>query len=133
MLRDKKQKKSNNIRRFKSKGDRNKMKSRENSQSHIEAKKPANKKLRFKINVLLASLAIVPICVLLLARYTRTTELLMDTATINKQIEKLEDKKGKLELELEEIKDSGWIEEQAKIRMNMKKAKSDQIIFIDVE
>ena len=35
--------------------------------------------------------------------------------------------------ELEEIKESGLIEKQAKDRMNMRKANEDQIIYLDVE
>ena len=130
---DKKQKKNKNVRKFRPRNSSNNIKPREYSNDYREEKKPVNKKLRFKLNILFTSLIILPICVLLLSRYTKTTELLMETTIINKEIEELNDKKGKLELELEEIKDSGWIEEQAKVRMNMKKAKSDQIIFIDVE
>lgn len=133
MLIRKKRKENKNVRKFRPKNTRNQRKPRDYTKEYNEVKKLSNKKLKFKLNILLASIIIAVICVFLLSRYKNTTELLKDTTIIKSQIEELEDKKGKVQLELEEIKDSGWIEEQAKIRMNMKKAKSDQIIFIDVE
>ena len=48
-------------------------------------------------------------------------------------LEELEEKRDSLNLELEEIKDSGLIEEQAKLRINLRKAKKDQIISLDLK
>ena len=96
-------------------------------------KKPMSKKMKVKVNILLNSLTVVLICILLLSRYAKTTALQMKITEKNKQIEELSDKKIQMNLELEQIKESGLIEEEAKIRLNMRKAKNDQIIYLDVE
>lgn len=96
-------------------------------------KKPMSKKMKVKVNILLYSLTVVLICILLLSRYAKTTALQMKITEKNKQIEELSDKKIQMNLELEQIKESGLIEEEAKIRLNMRKAKNDQIIYLDVE
>lgn len=95
--------------------------------------KTDNKKIKIKMSILLYSLAIVLICIYLLSRYAHTTEIQMELTNKNKEINVLKEKKSLLRLELEGIKDSGYIEKQAKIRMNMRKANEDQLIFINVK
>ncbi len=92
---------------------------------------PRNKKLKMKLNILLFALIIAFSFIFLLSRYERTTSLQMKVTEKTKEIEELEEKRSGLSLELEEIKDSGLIEEQAKIRLNLRKAKKDQIIYLD--
>lgn len=96
-------------------------------------KEPMNKKLRMKLSILLYALVIVFVAVFLLSRYAHTTSLQMKVTEKTKKIEELEKKRSSLNLELEEIKDSGLIEEQAKLRINLRKAKKDQIIYLDLK
>lgn len=95
--------------------------------------KSDNKTIKKKLNVLLYSLTIALMCIFLLSRYAYTSKIQMEVTNKNKEINALKEKKNLLRLELEEIKDSGYIEKQAKIRMNMRKANKDQIILIDVK
>ena len=95
--------------------------------------KQDNKDTKMKLNILLYSMAIVLICIYLLSRYSHTTEIQMKLSDKKKEINTLTEKKHLLRLELEEIKDSGYIEKQAKIRMNMRRANEDQLIFIEVK
>ena len=104
-----------------------------NDKSKIRNKKQKNKKVNKKLRVLLSCLSIVLICILLLSRYTNNTGLQMKISEKNKEIETLNEKKNQLNLKLEEIKESGWMEEQAKIRMNMRKANDEQVIYLDVK
>lgn len=98
-----------------------------------DPKGPMNKKVRMKLSILLYALIIVVVAVFLLSRYAQTTSLQMRVTEKTKQIEELEEKRSSLNLELEEIKDSGLIEEQAKLRINLRKAKKDQIIYLDLK
>lgn len=98
-----------------------------------DPKGPMNKKVRMKLSILLYALIIVVVAVFLLSRYAQTTSLQMRVTEKTKQIEELEEKQSSLNLELEEIKDSGLIEEQAKLRINLRKAKKDQIIYLDLK
>lgn len=95
--------------------------------------KPNNEGTKTKLSVLLYSLAIVLMCIYLLSRYADTTKIQMELTNKDKEIEILREKKKVLRLELEEIKSSGYIEKQAKIRMNMRRANKDQVILIDVK
>lgn len=96
-------------------------------------RKPMSKNVKTKLNILLYSLCVAFICILLLSRYAQTTELQMKVTDKNKEIEELSEKKSQMNLKLEEIKESGLLEEQAKIRLNMRRAKDDQIIYLNIE
>lgn len=94
---------------------------------------PKNKKVRMKLSVLLYVLIIGSISIFLLSRYAKTTRLQMELTEKATEIEELEEKQDDLNLKLEEIKDSGLIEEQAKLRINLRKANKDQIIYLDLK
>ncbi len=91
------------------------------------------KKSNTKINILLGAILVVVIASVLLSRYTKITEVQMEITTAEKEITELTEKRNVIKLELEEIKDSGWIEKQAGLRMNMRKASEDQIILLDIK
>ena len=94
---------------------------------------PQNKKVRMKLSVLFYVLIIGSISIFLLSRYAKTTRLQMELTEKITEIEELEEKQDDLNLKLEEIKDSGLIEEQAKLRINLRKANKDQIIYLDLK
>lgn len=96
-------------------------------------RKPRRKEMNMKVNILFGSLLVVVIAVILLSRYTQITKIQMETTAFDKEIAELSEKRNAIKLELEEIKDSGWIEKQAKLRMNMRKANEDQIILLDID
>lgn len=108
-------------------------KSNRSNKTNKTNKQPRNNKINVKLSILLYSAVIVFMCVYLLSRYARTTELQMEVTNKEQKIIELTEEKNKLNLELEEIKDSGWIEEQAKVRMNMRRANKDQIIYLDIK
>lgn len=94
---------------------------------------PKNKEVRMKLSILLYALIIVFSSIFLLSRYVKTTRIQKEVTEKSKQIEGLQEKQSDFNLELEEIKDSGLIEEQAKLRINLRKAKEDQIIYLDLK
>ena len=108
-------------------------KSKQRPKKRRKPKKPRSEKMNVKLSILLYSLVIVLTSIYLLSRYAEITGLQKTVIEKENEIIELQDKKSELNLKLEEIKDSGWIEEQAKARMNMRKAKGDQIIYLDVK
>lgn len=90
-------------------------------------------RVKGKLNMIFVSLVALCICILMLSGYTHIAELQKEIMGIDAEIVKLDQKKNELLLKLEEIKDSGWIEEEAKLRMNMRKARKDQIIYLDIK
>lgn len=88
--------------------------------------------VNLKLSALMYSIMVACVCILLLSRYAHITEIRKKTAEANASVIELEERKHRLNLELEDIKKSGWIEEQASLRMNMRKAKGDQIVYLDV-
>lgn len=108
-------------------------KASKSNNSNKANKQPRKNKANIKLSILLYSAVIVFMCIYLLSRYAKTTKLQMEVIEKEQKIAELTEEKSKLDLELEEIKDSGWIEEQAKVRMNMRKANKDQIIYLDIK
>ncbi|AFS78306.1 cell division protein [Gottschalkia acidurici 9a] len=96
-------------------------------------KKKIDAKVKIKLSILSYAVIFACSCIFLLSRYAHITEVQMQVDKINREISELEEENHVLMLKLEEIKDSGWIEEQAKVRMNMRKANSDQIVYLNVK
>ena len=96
-------------------------------------KKKMDAKVKIKLSIISYSVIFACSCVFLLSRYAHITEVQMEVDKMNREISKLEENNHVLMLKLEEIKDSGWIEKQAKIRMNMRKANGDQIVYLNVK
>lgn len=70
--------------------------------------------------------------ILLLTRFMAITEARHRVNSLQKQIEKLEGEKEKLRVSVETVSRSGWIESEAKSRINMVYPTQDQIIYINV-
>lgn len=91
------------------------------------------KRSNTKISIILGAITVAVIAGILLSRYTQITKVQMEITTAEKEITELTEKRNAVKLQLEEIKDSGWIEKQAGLRMNMRKASEDQIILLDIK
>ncbi|KNF09927.1 cell division protein [Gottschalkia purinilytica] len=85
-----------------------------------------------KLKIIFCSAIVFVSCIFLLSRYAYITKIRLDVSKLEKEVVTLNDKKSDLKIELEKIKDSGWIEQQAKEKINMRPAREDQLIYINV-
>lgn len=104
---------------------------REEKQPQIHKKK--QKSYRFAKIFITTIVGIVFACsILILTRFTAITEARYNVTGLEKQLERLEIEKTKLKIEVEKVSKSGWIEGEAKIRLQMDYPTDEQIICINV-
>lgn len=72
-------------------------------------------------------------CLGILFRYAQMTQIKMEVSNLDKEIEELNKYKTDISIQLEEIKESGWIEKEAEEKLGMVYPSSDQIIYISVK
>ena len=102
-------------------------------------KKKKAKKKKLSINVLIkfikasSILAVLGLVIGLLCGYSVVSELKYELNSLNKELDKKLEKKDNIRVELDVLSKSGYIEEEAKTRLNMDSPQGDQIEYIDVE
>ena len=91
------------------------------------------KKLYVRKIVVMAIVGIVFVCsMIILTRFTSITEARYSVDNLEKQLERLETEKTKLRIEVEKVLKSGWIEDEAKTRLQMDYPTAEQVICINV-
>jgi len=103
-------------------------------EKHLQIRRRKQKKHRF-VKILITSIVgIVFACsILILTRFTAITEARYNVSSLEKRLERLEIEKTKLGIEVEKVSKSGWIESEAKIRLQMDYPTAEQIICINVD
>ncbi len=110
---------------------------RTNEQVKEEKRLPVRKKRRkshmFEKIIVMAIVGVVFVCsILILTRFTAITEARYSVDNLEKQLEGLEIEKVKLKIEVEKVLKSGWIEDEAKTRLQMDYPAAEQVICINV-
>ncbi len=110
---------------------------RTNEQVKEEKRLPVRKKRRkshmFEKIIVMAIVGVVFVCsMLILTRFTAITEARYSVDNLEKQLEGLEIEKVKLKIEVEKVLKSGWIEDEAKTRLQMDYPTAEQVICINV-
>jgi len=91
-----------------------------------------NLKLSFKINILLGAFFLVLMCVALLLSYAQVTSLKYKITEQKTEISKVTEEIQRYDIDLDKIRESGWIEKYALQKLNMKYPVEDQIIYLKV-
>lgn len=73
------------------------------------------------------------ICLGILIRYAQMTQIKMEVSKLDKEISELSKHKIDISLELERIKESGWIEREAETRLGMMYPTNNQIVYVSVD
>ncbi len=105
----------------------------EQQQSQIKKNKKKKKNYRFEKILIIGTLGIVLVfSMLLLKRFMDITEAKHRVNSLQNQIVRLETEKEKLRVEVETVSRSGWIESEAKSRLEMIYPTQDQVIHINI-
>lgn len=72
------------------------------------------------------------VCLGVLIRYAQMTQIKMEVSKLDKEISELSKHKIDISLELEKIKESGWIEGEAEKRLGMVYPTNEQIVYVSV-
>ncbi|SHH12492.1 septum formation initiator family protein [Tepidibacter thalassicus] len=92
------------------------------------------KKKSKKVNMLsIFTLFILGIIIIFMYRYSVVSSLKYEVQSLNKELENKKNKKKQLYLELDNLSKSGFIEKEARERLNMNYPTDDQIIYIKVD
>lgn len=99
-----------------------------------EFKQSKNRKSNSLLKVKVFGLALLTlvICLGVLFGYAQMTQIKMEVSKLDKEIAELKKHKVDISLELERIKESGWIEKEAEDRLGMIYPSDDQILYISV-
>lgn len=108
-----------------------------NEQIKEEKRLPVRRKRRkshmFEKIIVMAIVGVVFVCsMLILTRFTAITEARYSVDNLEKQLERLEIEKTKLKIGVEKVLKSGWIEDEAKTRLQMDYPAAEQVICINV-
>ncbi len=105
---------------------------RKGKQPEIRKKKRKNRRFEKTIATIII-VAVFACSILILMRFTVITEARNNVNNLEKQLEELETEKAKLKVDVEKALKSGWIESEAKIRLEMDYPTTEQIIGITVD
>ncbi len=86
-----------------------------------------------KIKVFGMALLILAVSLGVLFRYAQMTQIKMEVSKLDKQINELNKHKTDISLELDRIKESGWIENEAQNRLGMIYPHNEQIVYVSVD
>ncbi|KGG80562.1 cell division protein FtsL [Caloranaerobacter azorensis] len=113
----------------------NRLLKNENRINRIEKReiRKSKKIVLMKVKVIMFSFLILAIALVVLLRYAHITKMRYDITMLDKRIEKLNNQKQHLIIELEKIKESKWIEKEAKQRLGLKYPTNDQTVYLTVE
>ncbi|SHJ56185.1 septum formation initiator family protein [Tepidibacter formicigenes] len=92
------------------------------------------KKKNRKLNILsIFGLFILCIIIIFMYRYSIVSSLKYEVQSLNKELENKKNKKKQLYLELDNLSKSGFIEKEAKERINMIYPTDEQTVYIKVD
>lgn len=93
-----------------------------------------NRKSNFSLKLKLFGIALLTlfVCLGVLIRYAQMTQIKMEVTKLDKEISELSKHKTDISLELEKIKESGWIEKEAESRLGMVYPTNEQVVFVSV-
>ncbi len=98
--------------------------------SKVKKIKKTNSSL--KIKVFGMALLILFVSLGVLFRYAQMTQIKMEVSKLDKQINELSKHKTDVLLELDRIKESGWIEKEAESKLGMVYPSNEQIVYVSV-
>lgn len=102
-------------------------------EKQFSARKKKQKSYRLEKVIVMTIVSVVFACsMLILTRFTAITEARYSVNSLEKQLEGLEIEKTKLRIEVEKVLKSGWIEDEAKTRLQMDYPTAEQIIGINI-
>ncbi|MTI49049.1 cell division protein FtsL [Sporosalibacterium faouarense] len=87
----------------------------------------------FKLKLLLISIMMLVLCLSLLWRYTQIAQYRIEVSQLDQQISDLNKEKSSLEVQIDRIKESEWIEVEAREKLGMDYPKSSQTVFVSVD
>ncbi len=93
----------------------------------------AKKRVALKFKILSYAIIMLVICLSLLLRYTYIAQYRIQISSLDKEISSLAKKKENLEIELDKIKDSEWIELEAREKLGMDYPTSSQTVYLSVD
>lgn len=106
---------------------------KEKQQPKANRSKKPKKNYRIEKAVITITLAtVLGSSLLLLTRFMDITEAKHRVNSLQNQIEQLETEREKLRVEVEKVSKSGWIESEAKTRLDMVYPSQDQIMYINI-
>ncbi|SDY43969.1 cell division protein FtsL [Proteiniborus ethanoligenes] len=85
-----------------------------------------------KIKFFAVAFLILFVCLGVLFRYAQITQIKMEISKLEKDIKTLNKHKVDISLDLERIKESGWIEKEAETRLGMIYPTNEQVVYIAV-
>ncbi len=96
----------------------------------VKQSKKSNSKL--KIKAFGFALLTLVVCLGVLFGYAKITQIKMELAKLDKEITQLKKHRLDILLDLEKIKESGWIEKEAETRLGMMYPTDEQVLYISV-
>lgn len=99
----------------------------------IDTRRKKESNVALKIKAFLYALAMLIICLTILFRYTYITKVQIEISQLNNEINKLSEEKQELALELDELKDTRWIERQAMTKLNMRYPNDGEKFYVSVD
>lgn len=100
----------------------------------VKRQKP-NPKPNNRFAKLVFSLIIITVlflCIMLLIRFVSITEARHRVYSLQTELERIENKKEQLKIEVERVSKSKWIEEEAKNRLGMQYPLPEQVLYIHI-
>ncbi|WP_425446981.1 septum formation initiator family protein [Dethiothermospora halolimnae] len=100
----------------------------------MKKKNKYNRKNRvgIKLKVFIYAIVMLIFCLSILLRYAQITGIRYEISEIDTNISKLERKKQNLIVKLDEIKESDWIEKEAKEKLEMVYPTENQVVYLDI-
>lgn len=99
----------------------------------VAEKKKKNEKVAYKLIAMVIAMIGLILSLIVLYRYTTITKIRLDISKLEAQKIELEKERDDLLAELESIKSSAKIEEDAFTKLGMCYPSDDQIVYLDVE
>lgn len=106
------------------------IKGQESRVSKAPKKRKSYRLEKFLIVAIIA--AIFAFSILILTRFMAIAEVRYRVNKLEKQLEELEIEKVKLKIDLEKVSQSGWVEDEAKDRLQMDYPAPEQIVHINI-
>ncbi len=96
-------------------------------------KKKSNRKVALKLKLLCSVVIVLILCLCLLLRYTYIAQVRMELSQLDKEISSLSKKKDDLQIDLDKIMESEWIESIAMQELGMDYPNSSQTVYVSVD
>lgn len=106
---------------------------KEKNKKHKRKRRPKrSENASIKAKIFIYATLILTIALAILLRYAHISKLQYDLSTLETQVDSLEKEKQDIELTLEKVKDSGWIEKIAKNSLGMNYPSENQKVYLSV-